>query len=265
MRYSVSTCSFYKFRIRRLLEMPREFGLEIFYEFGSQDQWESLLSILSARGLDSFSIHAPFAFVDISAPCDEGRLYDVLRRPFKLYHRYNGEFYVLHTYGEVERPETPEHLRDCRARAADRLARFQEICAKEGVRLAAENLCAGGTPMFSEEQFLELFRRIPDLSCVVDVGHALVSGMDVSRLQKALGRRIAGYHLHNNDGLRDTHARLREGIMDWAAFAENAARHTPDAIGVLEYMTEIDMEHYRQDAAYLDSLFPAEGSPAGEA
>lgn len=254
MRYSISTCSFYKFRVRRLLQMPENFGVEIFYEFGSPDQWESLLSQLYQSSRGPFSIHAPFTFVDISAPCDEGKLFDVLRRPFDLYHRYNGEFYVLHTYGEVDRPETSDHLEECRKRSVERLAKFQEICKKEGVHLAAENLCAGKTPMFDQGQFLQLFRDIPDMNCVLDVGHALVTGMDIPTVQRELGSRICAYHLHNNDGKRDTHARLRDGIMDWASFAQNAARYTPDATGVLEYMTEMDMAIFRDDAAYLEQL-----------
>ena len=101
MRYSISTCSFYKYKIRKLLALPKDFGVEIMYEFGSEDQWRSCLDILKAQGMDGFSIHAPFAFVDITAPCDEKALFDTLRRPFDLYHRYDGECYVLHTYGDV--------------------------------------------------------------------------------------------------------------------------------------------------------------------
>ena len=92
MKYSISTCSFYKYRIRKLLDMPEDLGVEIFYEYGSRDMWNSFLDALPGR---SFSIHAPFAFVDIAEDCDEEKLFDVLRRPFDMYHKYNGEFYVL--------------------------------------------------------------------------------------------------------------------------------------------------------------------------
>lgn len=254
MRYSVSTCSFYKFRVRKLLQLPEDLGVEIFYEFGSSDQWESLLSKFYERSTGPFSIHAPFAFVDISEPCDEEKLFDVLRRPFDLYHRYDGEFYVLHTYGEVDRDESPAHLCECRKRSTERLARFQDICKAEGVRLAAENLCAGKVPMFDQEQFLKLFQDVPEVSCVLDVGHALVTGMDICTVQQELGSRICAYHLHNNDGKHDSHSRLRQGVMDWTAFARNAACYTPDATGVLEYMTETDAKLFREDADYLESL-----------
>lgn len=255
MKYSISTCSFYKFRIRKLLNIPDDMGVEIFYEFGSEDQWDSLMSTLKAQGNQGpFSIHAPFAFVDISEPCDEQKLFDVLCRPFDVYHRNNGEFYVLHTYGEVPRLETPEHLSDCRKLATERLSKFQDICKAEGVCLAAENLCAGNTPMFNGEQFLQIFHDVPDIHCVIDVGHALVTGLDIELAQKTLGERICAYHLHNNDGTHDSHSRLRNGVMGWSAFMKNVARYTPNATGVLEYMVETDMDIFKDDAAYLEGI-----------
>ena len=251
MRYSISTCSFYKFRIRRLLEIGEPFGVEIFYEFGSEDHWRSLLTQVAQRTRGPFSIHAPFAFADVAAP-EEGQLFEIMRRPFDLYHAFGGEFYVVHSYGETVRPGDETYRRDCRARAADRLARLQDICAAEGVTLAVENLCSGDRPLFDEEQFMALFRDLPDIKCVIDVGHALVAKMDVTRLQQALGGRICGYHLHDNDGKHDSHGRLGDGIMDWQSFARGCAAYTPEAVGVFEYLDCTDMAAYRADMDHLN-------------
>lgn len=259
MKYSISGCSFYKLMTRKLLNMPRDFGLEIFYEYGSQDMWNSFLTELSPRGFNGFSIHAPFAFVDITAG-DEKTLFEVLKRPFDLYHRFGGEFYVLHTYGGLSHPKTEDERADCRARSLDRLYKFNEICKREGVRLGAENLCDGSPILFDEAQFLDLFEKIPDMSCVLDVGHALVSGMDIENVQRTLGSRICAYHLHDNDGHSDQHERLGTGIMDWKRFAENCLRYTPEAAGVLEYLKYQNFAVYEEDRAYLNGLLrEAEG------
>ena len=263
MRFSISGCSVYKLMNRKLLNMPADFGLEIFYEYGSADLWNSLLGELSARGMDGFSIHAPFAFADITADCDETALFDALRRPFDLYHRYGGEFYVLHTYGPSACSGDEAFRADCRARAEERLGKFNDICRSEGVVLGAENLCDGTPPLFTGEQFLRLFTDLPDLHCVLDIGHALVAGMDIARLQRELGGRIRAYHLHNNTGRADTHDRLREGVMDWSAFAENCLRYTPDAVGVLEYLKYQDMSVYEEDRAYLSALLSNAGRSHG--
>lgn len=254
MRYSISTCSFYKFKIRKLLGLPEGFGVEIFYEFGSEDQWDSLLTQLSHGNPFCFSIHAPFAFVDISQPCNEAKLFEILRRPFSLYHRFHGEFYVLHTYGEGDLRGSQLSPDDRRQLAIDRLSRFQDICEAEGVRLAAENLCSGNAPLFNEAEFLNIFREIPKLSCVLDVGHAQVAGMDILHLQKQLGSRICAYHLHDNDGRHDIHVRIGAGIMAWSLFAKGCAAYTPDAVGVLEYMNDTEMEVFQKDSNYLNEL-----------
>ena len=254
MRYSISACSFYKLMTRKLLNMPQDFGVEIFYEYGSQDMWNSFMAELSDHGFDGFSIHAPFAFVDITAQCDETKLFDTLKRPFDLYHRYNGEFYVLHTYGAYGCSEEGNQRADCRARSLERLQKFNEICKAEGVRLGAENLCDGKIPLYNEEQFLNLFDQVPDMSCVLDVGHALVAKMNIANLQRCLGERICAYHLHNNDGISDQHERLQSGVMDWKAFAENCVLYTPEAVGVLEYLKCQDFAVYEEDRAYLDAF-----------
>lgn len=254
MKFSVSTCSFYKYRIRRLLSLGPDMGVEIFCEFGSDDMWTSLMCSLNESGKRPFSIHAPFAFVDIGAKCDEGKLFDSLMRPFDLYHRFDGDFYVVHTYGDEAAAAVGQDRDYSRKLAAERLAKFNELCKRENVRLAAENLCAGAEPLFSQEQFLGLFEQIPDMDCVIDVGHALVSGMDISTLQKSLNSRICAYHLHDNDGTKDAHLRLGEGICQWKTFAENCRRYTPEAVGVLEYMDVVDLKAYEEDRAFLESL-----------
>ena len=257
MKYNISGCSFYKLMIRKLLNMPQDFGVEIFYEYGSQDMWNSFMKELSAHGFNGLSIHAPFAFVDITAKCEEQALFDTLRRPFDLYHRYNGEFYVLHPYGNLAHAINAREQADLRVRSVERLQKFNEICKTEGVRLGAENLCDGKVPLYNQPQFLELFREIPDMSCVLDVGHALVARMDIPTLQRELGSRICAYHLHSNDGLRDQHERLQSGIMDWKTFVENCLRYTPEAVGVLEYLKYQDFTVYEEDRAYLEKLFEA--------
>ena len=254
MRVSISTCSFYKYRIRRLLELRDPFGVEIFYEYGSPELWDALLGELSQRTEGPFSIHAPFAFIDIAAPCNEDKLFDVLRRPFDLYHRYHGEFYVIHTYGDAAELQDRNGRYRARGLAAERLFRFNEVCKSEGVLLGAENLCGGTWPLFDQGQFLKLFSDIPDLHAVIDVGHALVAGMDLLTLQKTLRDKICAYHLHNNDGKGDRHERLRSGVCDWKRFAEGVCSYTPNATGVFEYLDVPLLKAYEEDRRYLEEL-----------
>lgn len=66
MKYSVSTCSFVKLKVKRLLALPENIGVEIFYEYGSEDYWEEFLSRFQQTHSGGVSIHSPFAFYDFS-------------------------------------------------------------------------------------------------------------------------------------------------------------------------------------------------------
>lgn len=259
MKYSISTCSFYKYRVRRLLNMDPGLGVEIFCEFGNDDMWTELMTELRSRGEVPFSIHAPFAFVDIAAEENETKLFEMLKRPFDLYHKFDGEFYVVHTYGDKAAAGLGGSAADCRSRAAERFCKLQDICMAEGVTLGAENLCSGAVPLFDEQQYLQLFDAVPNMSAVIDVGHAIVSGMDVSNLQRQLNKRICAYHLHDNDGKRDSHVRLGQGVFDWQHFAADCAEFTPKAVGVLEYMDVIDPAAYEEDRGYMERLIAEAG------
>ncbi len=252
MKFSISTCSFYKYRIRRLLEIKEPFGVEIFYEFGSSEMWNEFLS--QSPNINSFSIHAPFVFIDIASPINEEKIFNVLRRPFDLYHRFNGEFYVLHTYGDEANLEDEDSCRRTRDLVTERLFKFNEICKREDVILCAENLCTGKTPLFDQKQYLELFSNIKDLHAVIDVGHAIVAGMNIYELQRMLGGRICAYHLHNNNGKKDLHDRILNGIYDWEEFAAGYRKYTPEAVGVFEYMNEIEIEAYYNDFLFLKGM-----------
>lgn len=80
----------------------------------------------------------------------------------------------------------------------DRITRVHNVCRENGVNVVLENICEGGTSLFDQEQFLRIFEDIPTLDCLIDVGHALVTGYDISEMQRKLGGRINAYHLHNN-------------------------------------------------------------------
>lgn len=254
MRYSVSTCSFVKLKVKRLLNLPEDIGVEIMCEYGSRDYWNEFLTRFQDSHSGGISIHAPFAFYDFALPGDDGELFDHFCQYFDLYHKFNSEFYVLHAFNNIERETGEQFAEEYRRRAIDRIARFHDICATEGVCLAVENTFGNPYNLFTQERWLDMFESLPGLHALIDTGHALVSGMDIAQLQKTLGSRVVGYHLHNNDGTRDMHDRLRKGCIDWNVFMQNAKRYTPDATGVIEYLSEDRVEACTEDINYLKTL-----------
>jgi hypothetical protein len=89
-------------------------------------------------------------------------MFEELKRPFDVYHRFGGEFYVVHTFDHMTYPQDDAFEADCRKRSIDRLGRFNEICKENGVQMVAENIAFGGDEryLFNQEQFLEIFRQL---------------------------------------------------------------------------------------------------------
>ena len=55
----------------------------------------------------------------------------------------------------------------------------------------------------------------------------------------ALADQIVAYHLHNNDGVHDSHQRIHEGTLDFDGFLKLAKQATPDAEWVMEYAMDV--------------------------
>ena len=79
-------------------------------------------------------------FDDFSQPCDEEILFSHMQAPFELYHRYRGEFCVVHTNGGLSYPFNPIRERESRKLAMERLEKFHRLCKREGVNLVVENV-----------------------------------------------------------------------------------------------------------------------------
>lgn len=238
-------------------DLPSHVGVEIFYEWGGRRFYELALESIFRDRSGKFSIHAPFQYIDFSAPCDEAALFDYLMEPFELYHRFHAEGYVIHTDSPAKQPYAAAEADARRKRAEDRLLRFDEIAHREGVELLVENLCVGsaGHHLFSQAQYLQLFLDHPQLNCLIDIGHAHVQGFDLENILRTLGGRIRAYHLHDNDGLRDSHLPPFQGSFDWPAFAALAMRYTPEAHMVLEYASPDGIPGYVRDIDALQAMF----------
>ena len=51
-------------------------------------------------------------------------------------------------------------------------------------------------------------------------------------------KQILAYHLHNNDGVHDSHRRIGDGTLDFDSFMAWAGEYTPQADLVVEYGME---------------------------
>lgn len=237
---------------RSINMLDPDIGIEIFYDNAPDAVWNTILPEIMENRNGEFSVHSPFLYNDILRE-NEKTLFEIWKRPLDLYKKFNGKRYVIHTYGEKPVPDDEAERKRLRETVTNRIRRFSDICAEEGVRIVAENVF---TPpdktIFTQEQFVELFNDVPNIDALIDVGHAIITGYDISYLQRKLKNRLIAYHMHTNDGVSDLHLRVtdKRGVLDWSSFFKNYSMYTPNAALIMEY-AGANTEDYHTDKAQM--------------
>ncbi len=266
MQITVSSIGFCGHPIYNMQKLPKEIGIEIFYEWGAERYWELALAEIMRDREGKFSIHAPYQgnITEMSLTDREEELFEYLRQPFRLYHKYGGEGYVVHMNAPYEREPAPLEKKERLLRVADRLHRLNEICAREGVTMLVENLAYGNglKTLCDQADFLRLFEQDPSLNCIIDTGHAILGGFRIDEIQNALGSRLKAYHIHDNDGKEDRHQRLGTGILDWPRFFQGAKTYTKDAMFTMEYSVNAvsNITDYAVDAQKMRGMMGEAGA-----
>jgi sugar phosphate isomerase/epimerase len=91
--------------------------------------------------------------------------------------------------------------------------RMADEAQKRGLRLCVEHFPGSALPTISGT--LSFIRDVghPNLYLLIDVGHAQISGEDPAQAIQAAGDRLGYIHLNDNDGKKDLHLALCDGVM----------------------------------------------------
>lgn len=181
--------------------------------------------------------HGPFIGVEASSPegsAEHTAMLEAYRYGFDTARALGSHHLVFHTHQRVILPEEKEQAQ---AWCFHSIEQLLEMSRETGVTLLIENLGIQkkGISLFDEQDFIALVERYPEAGCLIDIGHLHVAGWDMEHVLHTLENRILGYHLHNNNGIDDSHHRLLDGTLDAEKFMELYRRYTPEADLTLEY------------------------------
>ena len=237
MKFSVSNSCFVADSFATMAELPLDFGIEIQIEFGTDFYWKTNLAKVMKNRTGALSIHGQFVDIDLAAEnLNEQEILEYYKWAFDSYNKYGAEHFAIHPDGKLNAPATEEEIAQMRLRALDRIGKLSELAKAEGVNLLVENLRSKGYGMiFDCDSFIDLFKQIPDVDCLIDTGHMNLAGWDFEYVLSRLGDRIKSYHINDNDGVQDSHQPVGRGTVDWEKFFSVYKKHTPDAELVLEY------------------------------
>ena len=211
------------------------------------------------RNLDLFAggpllFHEPVWGVEHAAPKGSAA-YEESMFHLRLTKKYAD---ILHPAGMVvhlNNGPVPAGAADAMLQTALRnLEEMQDWFPSVPLLLENSGIRGDGTLLLDQAAFTELCRS-RNMRVLVDVGHANANGWDLRKLTGDLRKQIAGFHLHNNDGVHDLHDRIRNGTIDFPALIDLIDRLLPDVPRVIEYIRPaLHGPPLAEDIAYLQAL-----------
>jgi sugar phosphate isomerase/epimerase len=188
-----------------------------------------------------YSVHAPFADVNIASPSPP-----MLRAMVKRLEQSIMHAQALGAYVWVFHPGMKTGISSFypsvdwlqNLKTAQTLARIAE---EYGVKIAVENVpeplpCL----MKSVEDFARFYAQSSgDISMVLDVGHSNVNGQ-TERFLNVFADRIVHLHLSDNDGKSDQHLGIGHGTVNWGIVASLLKKLRYDRTVVVESVEDVE-------------------------
>ncbi|HQB65048.1 MAG TPA: sugar phosphate isomerase/epimerase, partial [Fibrobacteraceae bacterium] len=231
----VSHLPYLGYSIINMKDLPKQYGIEIFAEYGNNYYWKYHLAELMNGRTGKLSVHGPFCQINLaSKECNWNDVLETYKLSYDICNQYNAVHCVCHPHGPM-----PDYegfvLEDGQKLALERVVILNEIAKSEGVELLVENMPFPEL-VFQQDDFVKYFASVEDINFLIDIGHAMLHGWDISKLLSDLGTRIRAYHVHENFGDADSHLKVGEGPLDWNQFFLDYKQNSPNARLVLEYM-----------------------------
>jgi sugar phosphate isomerase/epimerase len=208
-----------------------------------------LKNIGEAYGL-KYSVHAPFADINIASPSKPmlNAMFKRLEKSIICARDLNAYVWVFHPglrtgismfYPRMDWLQNLETVQS-----------LFKIAGDYGVRIAIENV-PEPYPflMKSVEDFKKFYDEIDeDVGLVLDVGHANINGQ-IELFLKTFSDRIVHIHAHDNDGKEDQHLGIGYGNIDWKSMSDLLKRASYDKVVVIE-----SIEHVQESLQKLKQM-----------
>lgn len=236
-------------------DLPKNLGIEIFSECGSEYFWKHLLPGLLEGRPTGLSVHGPFQRLNLAdATADFSEMKAAYLDAFAICEAYGAKHCVCHPHDHGVYADRKAAV----ACSVERILELNRLAQERGITLLVENMPDADT-LFSQEEFISTFAPHSALHFLIDIGHAHLHHWNMTAALSQLGDRIQGYHLHDNLGDFDTHLPIGAGTFDWDTFWDAYQHYTPNASLVLEYNNGT-IEELAASAAALQQALIARGA-----
>lgn len=197
-----------------------------------------------------YSVHAPFADINIASPSKQilKAMLKRLEKSIAFASELNAYIWVFHPglktgismfYPEMDWLQNLKTIR-----------KLSKIAIDYGVEIAIENV-PEPYPflMKSVEHFTRFYRELDgEIGLVLDVGHANINGQ-IELFLDSFADKIVHIHAHDNDGKEDQHLGISHGSVNWKNFAEKLKKIVYDKTVIVE-----SVEHVEESVQKLKQL-----------
>lgn len=244
MAFLISTNMFKAKELKRVIpylkQYPGQLGVEIFPMFHEEGYEELLRECLPVLKTVPVSFHGPYYKAEHSAApgtMEYRKTMDMVSKTLEFAWETDCRYLVYHHNNCRVREDEAERMIQMSCANFRKTESLAKAC---GIPLVVEN--AGvrdmGNMLLGEDAFIRLCRE-ECYQVLIDIGHAHANGWNLSRVMWELKDQIAAYHIHNNDGIHDSHRRLWDGTLNVHRFLEDCLCYTPGADWVLEYSPQV--------------------------
>ena len=232
MQLSVSNLAFTGFEGKVLTAIPNCLGLEIFYEFGNDLYWNTLLKqVFAGRLQRHLSLHGPCIATNLADPNDKHYL-EQYQHIMEFAAQWQADFIVVHTNEAF-----PDDQQTAQSLVKQRLTELFSLARQYPVQLVIENVGLRNkeTLLFDWDDYYDLLTAFPQAGALIDTGHAHINGWPLSEVIEKLGSCLKACHLHDNQGRSDDHRPIGRGTIDWKSFFTALRNFAPETTVVFEY------------------------------
>lgn len=262
MNLLISTNMYHAGELKKVLKFitPKQEGLgvEVFPLFDHAEYEKELTACLPEFSKVPVSFHGPYYKAEHSAKkgTEPYRFtMEMVEKTLKYCKELHSSYMVFH-HNNCRVDEAKK--RDMIETACENFREIEKMYAPYNIPVLVENagVMDRGNMLLDQDEFISLCKK-ERYQVLIDIGHAHANGWNLSAVMEELKGQIAAYHIHNNDGVHDSHQRIHNGTLDFDKFIEDYRKFTPAADIVLEYSPEVssDESGIQEDIDYLMAAF----------
>ncbi len=229
-------------------------GVEVFPLFDADCYENELIQCEPEFEKIPVSFHGPYYETEHSAAPgtrEYERSMELVRKTLQYCVRLHSRYLVFH-HNNI--PVIEERREEMIRTSRENYREIEKMFQAHEIPVVVENAGVKDRQnmLFDQDEFIRLCRE-EQYPVLIDIGHAYANGWNLCQVMETLKNQIVAYHLHNNDGVHDSHQRIFHGTLDFPQFLADYRRLTPDADLVLEYSPNVadDEAGIREDIAWI--------------